>query len=133
MVVKYNLFYPRIFYKSIILKSNKLLDYIFLSSDYGRLIIGLKNIVSNVGFSEKELESYMKNKLVQEELLFSIMNHWILKNYYFYDDYCYDYGYDYDFDYNILYINYDNITMYFIPVDNYTEEVLDNIIKRYDV
>jgi hypothetical protein len=133
LVVKYNLFYPRIFYKSIILKSNKLLDYIFLSSDYGRLIIGLKNIVSNVGFSEKELESYMKNKLVQEELLFSIMNHWILKNYYFYDDYCYDYGYDYDFDYNILYINYDNITMYFIPVDNYTEEVLDNIIKRYDV
>jgi hypothetical protein len=75
----------------------------------------------------------MKNKLVQEELLFSIMNHWILKNYYFYDDYCYDYGYDYDFDYNILYINYDNITMYFIPVDNYTEEVLDNIIKRYGV
>jgi hypothetical protein len=150
LVVKYNKLYPRIYYKSIVLKSNKFLDYNFLSSDYGRLIIGLKDIFSKVGFSEKTLESYMKNKLVQEELLFSLMDHWVVKNYHFFDDgydyddyayygydYCYDYGYDYgfdyDFDYNKLNINNDNITMYFIPVDNYTEEVLDNIINRYGV
>jgi hypothetical protein len=36
-------------------------------------------------------------------------------------------------DYDNLDVNYDNITMYFIPVNNYTDEVLDNIIKRYDV
>jgi len=137
-------------YQSIVLKSNKLLDYNFLSLYYDRIIIGfydscyktrLKDIVLKVGFLEKEIEShkdfflaasgifYMKNKLVQEELLFSIMKHWVLKDYD--DDYCYDYGYDYDYD--NLDINYHNITMYFIPVDNYTEEVLDNIIKRYDV
>ena len=53
LVVKYNLFYPRIFYKSIILKSNKLLDYIFLSSDYGRLIIGLKILFQMLVFQKK--------------------------------------------------------------------------------
>lgn len=83
MVIKYISLY-----QSIVLKSNKFLDYYFLSSNYDRIIIGLydsyfntrlKDIVSKVGFSEKELEShidffitvsdiyYLKNKLVQEE------------------------------------------------------------------
>jgi hypothetical protein len=78
----------------------------------------------------------MKNKLVQEELLFSIIEHTVFKDddFYYYDDYCYDdYCYDYDYNYDNLDIYYNNITMYFIPVDNYTEEVLDNIIKKYDV
>jgi len=130
-------------YQSIVLKSNKFLDYNFVSSDYDPIIIGLydscfktrlNNILSKVSFSEKELVShidffmavsdiyYMKNKLVQEELLFSIIKHPVLKDY---EDYCYDY--------DNLDINYDNITMYFIPVDNYSDEVLDNIINRYDV
>lgn len=53
-------------------------------------------------------------------------------DFYYYDDYCYD-DYCYDYDYDNLDIYYNNITMYFIPVDNYTDEVLDNIIKRFDV
>src|ERR1700735_1042967 len=123
--------------QSIDLKSNKLLDYSFLSSDCDRILIGLydscyKTILKNI-VSEKEFKSHldffrdisnMKNKLVQEELLFSIIEHMVFKDD---DDYCYDYDYD------NLDIYYNNITMYFIPVDNYTEEVLDNIIKRFDV
>src|SRR5882757_1394015 len=114
--------------QSIDLKSNKFLVYSFLSSDCDRILIGLydscfKTILKNI-VSEKEFKSHldffrnisnMKNKLVQEELLFSIIEHTVFK-----DD-------DNDFYY------YDNITMYFIPVDNYTDEVLDNIIKRFDV
>jgi len=137
LVVKYISLYHNIFLNSIVLKSNKLLDYSFLSSEYDLLIIGLKDIVSMVGSSEKELERLMKNKLVQEELLFSIMKYRVLKDYCEDDNYCYDYGYDYDYDYDYNYynldINYDNLTMYFIPVDNYTVEVLDNIINRFDV
>jgi len=133
--------------QSIDLKSNKLLDYSFLSSDCDRILIGLydscyKTILKNI-VSEKEFESHldffrdiynMKNKLVQEELLFSIIEHMVFKDddFYYYDDYCYD-DYCYDYDYDNLDIYYNNITMYFIPVDNYTDEVLDNIIKRYDV
>lgn len=144
LVVKYISLDQIIGLKSIVLKSNKFLDYSFLSSDYNRIIIGLydscnprlKDIFSNVGFLEKELESHIKNKLVQEEFLFSIIEHIVFKydedDFYYYDDYCYD-DYCYDYDYDNLDINYDNITMYFIPVDNYTEEVLDNIIKKYDV
>jgi hypothetical protein len=127
--------------QSIDLKSNKFLDYSFLSSDCDRILIGLydscfKTILKNI-VSEKEFKSHldffrnisnMKNKLVQEELLFSIIEHTVFKDddndFYYYDDYCYD---DY------LDIYYNNITMYFIPVDNYTDEVLDNIIKRFDV
>src|SRR6266404_5346892 len=129
--------------QSIDLKSNKFLDYSFLSSDCDRILIGLydscfKTILKNI-VSEKEFKSHldffrnisnMKNKLVQEELLFSIIEHTVFKYYYndyYYDDYCYDYDYD------NLDIYYNNITMYFIPVDNYTDEVLDNIIKRFDV
>jgi hypothetical protein len=121
--------------QSIILKSNKFLDYNFLSTDYDRILIGLYNscnniilndIVSNVGCSEKELVSeidffmaishlyYMENKLGEEGLLFSVIKYIVLKDYN--DGYCHDY--------------YDNITMYFIPVDNYTDEVLDNIVNR---
>src|SRR5882757_90442 len=114
--------------QSIDLKSNKFLDYSFLSSDCDRILIGLydscfKTILKNI-VSEKEFKTHldffrnisnMKNKLVQEELLFSIIEHTVFK-----DD-------ENDFYY------YDNITMYFIPVDNYTDEVLDNIIKRFDV
>ena len=78
----------------------------------------------------------MKNKLVQEELLFSIIEHTVFKNdeddFYYYDDYCYD-DYCYDYDYDNLDINFDNITMYFIPVDNFTDKILDNIINRYDI
>ena len=137
--------------QSIVLKSNKFLDYSFLSSDCDRILIGLydscyKTILKNI-VSEKEFKSRldffrdiysMKNKLVQEELLFSIIEHIAFKNddddFYYYDDYCYDdYCYDYDYDYDNLDIYYNNITMYFIPVDNYTEELLDNIIKKYDV
>src|SRR5882762_7722834 len=122
--------------QSIVLKSNKFLDYSFLSSDCDRILIGLydscyKTILKNI-VSEKEFESHldffrdiynMKNKLVQEEILFSIIEHTVFKD----DDFYYDYDYD------NLDIYYNNITMYFIPVDNYTDEVLDNIIKRYDV
>jgi len=133
--------------QSIDLKSNKFLDYSFLSSDCDRILIGLydscyKTILKNI-VSEKEFESHldffrdisnMKNKLVQEELLFSIIEHTVFKDdeddFYYYDDYCYD---DYCYDYDNLDIYYNNITMYFIPVDNYTDEVLDNIIKRFDV
>src|SRR6266550_1740069 len=119
--------------QSIDLKSNKFLDYSFLSSDCDRILIGLydscfKTILKNI--------SNMKNKLVQEELLFSIIEHTVFKDdekdFYYYDDYCYD-DYCYDYDYDNLDIYYNNITMYFIPVDNYTDEVLDNIIKRFDV
>jgi len=134
--------------QSIDLKSNKFLDYSFLSSDCDRILIGLydscfKTILKNI-VSEKEFESHldffrdiynMKNKLVQEELLFSIIEHMVFKDdddFYYYDDYCYD-DYCYDYDYDNLDIYYNNITMYFIPVDNYTDEVLDNIIKRFDV
>ena len=135
--------------QSIDLKSNKLLDYSFLSSDCDRILIGLydscfKTILKNI-VSEKEFKSHldffrnisnMKNKLVQEELLFSIIEHTVFKDdendFYYYDDYCYD-DYCYDYDYDNLDIYYNNITMYFIPVDNYTDEVLDNIIKRFDV
>jgi hypothetical protein len=135
--------------QSIDLKSNKFLDYSFLSSDCDRILIGLydscyKTILKNI-VSEKEFESHldffrdisnMKNKLVQEELLFSIIEHTVFKDdeddFYYYDDYCYD-DYCYDYDYDNLDIYYNNITMYFIPVDNYTDEVLDNIIKRFDV
>src|SRR6266576_1068468 len=113
--------------QSIDLKSNKFLDYSFLSSDCDRILIGLydscfKTILKNI-VSEKEFKSHldffrnisnMKNKLVQEELLFSIIEHTVFKD-----------------DEKDIY--YNNITMYFIPVDNYTDEVLDNIIKRFDV
>jgi hypothetical protein len=130
--------------QSIDLKSNKFLDYSFLSSNCDRILIGLydscyKTILKNI-VSQKEFKSHldffrdisnMKNKLVQEELLFSIIEHMVFKydedDLYYYDDYCYD---DY---YDNLDIYYNNITMYFIPVDNYTDEVLDNIIKRFDV
>jgi len=133
-------------YQSIVLKSNKFLGYSFLSSDCDRILIGLydscyKTILKNI-VSEKEFKSHldffrdisnMKNKLVQEELLFSIIEHTVFKDdeddFYYYDDYCYD---DYCYDYDNLDINYNNITMYFIPVDNYTDEVLNNIINRFD-
>ena len=132
------------FCQSIVLKSNKFLDYYFLSLDCDRILIGLydscyKTILKNI-VSEKEFESHldfftdiynMKNKLVQEELLFNIIEHTVFKDDDYYD-YCYD-DYCYDYDYNNLDIYYNNITMYFIPVDNYTDEVLDNIINRYDV
>lgn len=63
-------------------------------------------------------------------MLFSVIKHSVFKDYY--EDYCYYYDYCYDYDYDNLDINFGNITMYFIPVDNYTDEVLDNIINRYD-
>src|SRR6266576_3657349 len=116
--------------QSIDLKSNKFLDYSFLSSDCDRILIGLydscfKTILKNI-VSEKEFKSHldffrnisnMKNKLVQEELLFSIIEHTVFKDdekdFYYYDDYCYD-DYCYDYDYDNLDIYYNNITMYFI-------------------
>ena len=90
--------------QSIDLKSNKFLDYSFLSSDCDRILIGLYDscyitILKNI-VSEKEFKSHldffrdisnMKNKLVQEELLFSIIEHTVFKNdeddFYYYDDY----------------------------------------------
>lgn len=68
--------------QSIVLKSNKFLDYSFLSSDCDRILIGLydscfKTILKNI-VSEKEFESHldffrdiynMKNKLVQNYCL----------------------------------------------------------------
>jgi hypothetical protein len=46
----------------------------------------------------------MKNKLVQEELLFSIIEHTVFKDDeddFYYDDYCYDdYCYDLNFNFN---------------------------------
>jgi len=132
--------------QSIVLKSNKLLDYSFLSLDCDRILIGLYDSCYKTIFryivSEKEYASHihffagiyiMKNKLVQEELLFNIIEHTVFKDeddFDYYDDYCYD-DYCYD-DYGNLDIYYNNITMYFIPVDNYTDEVLDNIIHRFD-
>jgi hypothetical protein len=123
-------------YQSIVLKSNKFLDYSFLSSYYDRILIGLydscyniitNDIVSKVGCSKKELDSYI-DSLDDSDLyymeLFCVVKYLVLKDYNN-NGYCHDY--------DNLDINYDNITMYFIPVDNYTEEVLDNIIKRYDV
>jgi hypothetical protein len=83
-------------YQSIVLKNNKFLDYSFLSSYYDRILIELydscyniisNDIVSKVGCSKKELDSYtdsfieeedidlyyMENKLVQEEILFCVV------------------------------------------------------------
>jgi hypothetical protein len=123
-------------YQSIVLKSNKFLDYSFLSSYYDRILIGLydscyniitNDIVSKVGCSKKELDSYI-DSLDDSDLyymeLFCVVKYLVLNDYNN-NGYCHDY--------DNLDINYDNITMYFIPVDNYTDEVLDNIIKRYDV
>jgi len=116
-------------YQSLVLKSNKFLDYNYLSSDYDRIITELHDscLESHTNSIVCDIDFYcMENQLVQEEMLFSVIKHSALKNYH--DDYCCDYDYHNDLD---LVFGY--ITMYFIPVDNYTDEVLDNIINRCDI